>query len=360
MDGYEYRLEIQGNVDMFFQLNIPNTGKNFMAFINAFREYWATPLLIKNFQERLQLNIKITLLIGTVLTVVLQFHPYFPFSFSIFYSWGIVAASFGGSQWLLGEVAIFFLSNPALKRGMQKSRKITVGQQWPLVFINFLVGYGVFVMANDMVIPLIYPEFSGVSDEIRTWGLFLKILPLWFFIAFVVFQMEIKKNLAGSLEQARQINRLLEQRNREFATAPLRRGSPSSSKQASPVSSIPESASRSFRIPGNNGEDTLDPGIISHISVEEHYSRIFVKKKQELEEIEVRISLKEALRQLPATAFVQIHRSHVINLAHVSHIKQSARSYRIFMGDQVDALPMSRHRVSKVLPILQEFLKIEG
>ena len=331
-----------------------------MAIINAFREYWATPLLTKNFRERLLLHIKVTSLIGIVLTVVLQFNPGFSFSFSIFYSWGIVAASFGGSQWLLGEVSIFFFSSPALKRGMQKSRIITVGQQWPLVFINFLVGYGVFVLANDILVSQVYPEFIGVREEVRKWGLFLKILPLWFFIAFVVFQMEIKKNLAGSLEQARQINLLLEQRNREFATAPLGRSTSTSSQQASRSFSTSESEPQSLRIPGSNGADTLEPGAISHISVEEHYSRIFVKTDQALEEIEVRISLKEALRQLPATTFIQIHRSHVINLAHVSHIEQYARSYRVFMGKHEVALPMSRHRVPKVLPILQEFLNRGG
>ncbi len=326
-----------------------------MAIINAFREYWDTPILVYDFQKRLRLNFKVTLLIGVVLMVVLQFNPSFSFSFSIFYSWGIVAASFGGSQWLLGEVSIFFIS-----RGKRYSGKRKIGQQWPLTFVNFLAGYGVFIMVSGMLVPQVYPEYAKVNEEIGTWGLFLKILPLWFFIAFVVFQMEIKKNLAGSLEQARQINRLLEQRNREFATATLGRSTSTSSQQASRSFSTSESEPQSFRIQGSNGADSLAPGAISHISVEEHYSRIFVKTDQALEEIEVRISLKEALRQLPASTFIQIHRSHVINLAHVSHLEQSARSYRIFMGDQVDALPMSRHRVPKVLPILQEFLNKEG
>ena len=232
-----------------------------------------------------------------------------------------------------------------------------MGRQWPLTFFNFLVGYGVFVLANDTIVPWLYPQFTGVSEEVRTWGLFFKILPLWFFIAFVTFEMEIKKTLAGNLEQARQVNRLLEQRNKEFSKAPHGKGGFSSSQQVSRASSTSRS---SFRIPGKNEVENLDPEIISHISVEEHYSRIFVKRDQLLEEIEVRLSLKEALQQLPAPPFVQIHRSHVINLAHVSHIKQSARSYRVFMGEQVNALPMSRHRVPAVLPLLQEFLSKPG
>ena len=322
-----------------------------MAFLMAIREYWATPLLTKNFQERLQFHIKVTLLIGMVLTVVLQFHPFFLFPFSVFYSWGIVALSFGVCQWLLNEASFFFF--------LQKREpgKWTVGCQWPLTFFNFLVGYGVFVLANDTIVPWLYPQFTGVSEEVRTWGLFFKILPLWFFVAFVIFEMEIKKTLAGNLDQARQINRLLEQRNKEFSKAPHGKGGFTSSQQVSRASSTSRS---SFRIPGKNEGENLDPEIISHISVEEHYSRIFVKRDQVLEEIEVRLSLKEALQQLPAPPFVQIHRSHVINLAHVSHIKQSARSYRVFMEEQVNALPMSRHRVPEVLPLLQEFLSKPG
>ena len=322
-----------------------------MAFFMAIREYGATPLLTKNFQERLQLHIKVTLLIGIVLTVVLQFHPYFPFPFSIFYSWGIVALSFGGCQWLLNEVSFFFF----LRKWEPGKR--TVGRQWPLVFINFLFGYGVFLLANETLIPLVYPQFTGVSEEVGTWGLFFKILPLWFFVAFVIFEMEIKKTLAGNLEQARQINRLLEQRNKEFSIAPHGKGGLTSSQQTSRASSTSRSL---FRIPGKNEVENLDTEIISHISVEEHYSRIFVKRDRLLEEIEVRLSLKEALQQLPAPPFVQIHRSHVINLAHVSHIEQSARSYRVFMGEQVNALPMSRHRVPEVLPLLREFLNKRG
>ena len=328
-----------------------------MAFINAIREYWTTPLLVKNFRERLQLHIKITLLIGMVITVVLQFDPYFPFSFSVFYSWGIVALSFGGSQWLLGEATTFILSTHSLNRRKQEARKSSVGLQWLLVFIGFLIGYGVFVMASDTLVPLFYPEFIGVSKEIKTWGLFIKILPLWFFVAFFVFEMEIKTMLAGSLEQAQQINRLLKQRNKKIASASQEQYDPTSSQPTSQASSSSQTEPQSFRIPRNNGVETLDSGTISHISVEEHYSRIFVKREEGMKEIEVRLSLKEALQQLPAASFVQIHRAHLINMAHVSHIKQSARTYQVFMGDQKAALPMSRHRVPEVIPKLQEFLK---
>ena len=66
------------------------------------------------------------------------------------------------------------------------------------------------------------------------------------------------------------------------------------------------------------------------------------------------------LAAITGAPFVQIHRSHVVNLAHVSRIEQSARSYRVFMGERANALPMSRHRVPDVLPLLQEFLSKPG
>ena len=145
-----------------------------MAFFVAIREYGATPLTTKNFQERLQLHIKVTFLIGITLTVVLQFNPAFPFPFSLFYSWGIVALSFGGCQWLLSEVSFFFF----LRKW--EPGKWTVGRQWPLTFFHFLVGYGVLVLANEAVVPWLYPQFTGVSEEVRTWGLFLEFSPSGF------------------------------------------------------------------------------------------------------------------------------------------------------------------------------------
>lgn len=312
-----------------------------MKSIEEFRDFLATPLPPHPFSERFYLYIKITFLIGLTCSVVLQFKDDFSFSFGLFYAWAVVAVSFGMAQWILEEGYLFLLR----KQGKgELPRKL--GVEWLMTFFNFLVGYGIFLGLSDFLIPLVYPEYGFIIQGIRTWELFFRILPLWFFISFLLYQLEAKKVLASNLEQAQSINRLLEQKNREFAPTPKTPESYSSSHQELPK----------FTISRNNETEVLNPETISHISVEEHYSRIFVKTAQALEEIEVRLSLKDALKKLPADSFIQIHRSHVINLAHVSHIQQNARSYQIFMGNQKAMLPISRHRVPQVLPVLQEFL----
>ena len=91
------------------------------------------------------------------------------------------------------------------------------------------------------------------------------------------------------------------------------------------------------------------------MTIEEHYSRIFIREGQEYREVQVRLSLKEALAQLPDGLFIQTHRSHLVNLGHVSRIQRPARSYELTIGEGRYRLPVSRHRIAQVLPSLQAF-----
>lgn len=97
---------------------------------------------------------------------------------------------------------------------------------------------------------------------------------------------------------------------------------------------------------------------MSHIAVEDHYSRIFVVEKEGIREIFVKIALKEILEQLPCGLFVQIHRSHVINLSYVSSIKRKNRSHHLVLCDGKYRLPLSRYRLAQVLPTVEGYRQI--
>jgi len=313
--------------------------------IAELREYFSTPKTPFDFTQRLQQGIKIFAIIGSSVFVILQFTPHFSFLFSLFYAWVIVAFSFGVVMWFLNEIEVRFLG--------RWLGEMNYGKQWLLVFTQFLIGWEVYLAVEGIVIPLTFPEYLEKLGTHRNFTHFLRVLPIWFIVTYTIFQMEIKKQLTQSLEQAQQINQLLDQRSRELSSFGTGILSQENSNVPLPSSEEPQK----FQFSRNNQIEELNPEIISHISVEEHYSSIFVKTVEEVEEIQVRLSLKEALKQLPQDSFVQIHRSHVINLSHVSHIEQTARAYQVFLGDNDFALPLSRHRVAQVLPVLQKFLK---
>ncbi len=319
----------------------------YIQMIAELREYFSTPSTPYDFTQRLQEGIKIFAIIGSIVFVVLQFTPRFSILFSLFYAWIIVALSFGGVMWFLREIEVRFLG--------RWFGEMNYGKQWLLVFTKFLIGWGVYIVVEGIAIPPTFPEYLDMPEGRQNFIHFLRVLPIWFIVTYMIFQMEIKKTLAKNLEQARQINQLLDQRSREFSSF----GTAILAQENSNAPRPSSAESQKFKFSRNNQIEELNPEIISHISVEEHYSSIFVKTVKDVEEIQVRLSLKEALNQLPQDSFIRIHRSHVINLSHVSHIEQTARSYQIFLGDNEFALPLSRHRVPQVLPVLQEFLKTD-
>ena len=59
------------------------------------------------------------------------------------------------------------------------------------------------------------------------------------------------------------------------------------------------------------------------------------------------------LKRLPADQFIQIHRSHVINLAHISHVKKKNRSCELILKHGDHKLPVSRYRLPKVMPYIE-------
>ena len=311
------------------------------------RDYLSTPSPPQDFKERLGIGFKIFLIVGSVVFVIFQFNPRFSFIFSLFYAWIVVGLSFGVTFWVLGEIE---------ERWLRRwTGEMNYGKQWVIVFFQFLICWKIYLMIEAFCIPLLFPEYFAKIERDEPFLHFLRVLPIWFIVTYLIFEMEIKKTLTQSLQQAQQINRLLAQKNQELSA------SDASVHADEGTNSSPRSSSgvKKFQIFRNNQTEALDPAVISHISVEEHYSSIFVKTAKEVEEIQVRLSLKEALNQLPPDSFVRIHRSHVINLSHVSHVEQTARSYQIFLGDNDFVLPLSRHRVSQVLPVLQEYLKTD-
>ena len=89
---------------------------------------------------------------------------------------------------------------------------------------------------------------------------------------------------------------------------------------------------------------------ISHVSVEDHYSRIFFDQDhgQGPRNLLIRVSLKELKRKLPPARFVQVHRSHLVNLDQVARLVRKGRDHMVEMSPHGARLPVSRHRLGAV------------
>jgi hypothetical protein len=95
---------------------------------------------------------------------------------------------------------------------------------------------------------------------------------------------------------------------------------------------------------------------ISHISVEDHYLRIFYGNGGALRNVLIRRPLHKLLKQLPERHFLRIHRSHVVNLGQVAGLEKHGRENRIRLCGHGHPLPISRHRLPALLPRLEKVL----
>lgn len=110
--------------------------------------------------------------------------------------------------------------------------------------------------------------------------------------------------------------------------------------------SVPET--RRWSLDG--GKTLVNMPDITHISMEDHYAKISWQQTGQIKEKLVRLSLKEAVKQLPEDRFIQIHRSHLINLDHAEGLKREKQKWMVGVGG-VD-LPVSRGRLSAVRNML--------
>lgn len=83
---------------------------------------------------------------------------------------------------------------------------------------------------------------------------------------------------------------------------------------------------------------------ITHITVEDHNCRIHFQDQGRLYNVLLCALLKGLLDQLPSDTFVQIHRSHLVNLGHMARLKKSGRQYCLGLSLAVGEMPISRNR----------------
>jgi len=176
-------------------------------------------------------------------------------------------------------------------------------------------------------------------------GVFFKtvILP-WLISSTWLAQGVLKREMAKGLVRIKEINDSLVQN--KIGIVPQK------------ISITDESKTKtdSFRVPLKDGIRKIAFSDIYFIAVEDHYCKIVYNRGGEIYQEYVRLSLKDALSNLPADHFVQVHRSYAVNLQHVKQIKKEGQAYQLLIRGSNQFLPASRHRAHIFLPKLQEIL----
>ena len=183
---------------------------------------------------------------------------------------------------------------------------------------------------------------------------FLFYFPAWLITVYLLTWMGLKRQLALESERA-EFDHTLKLREQKWAAKyqALKTNAVFSSSEPAHRDSFTREP---IRIPDSNGSRWINPEQISHIMVEDHYCRISFKDHNSDKEVWIKRPLKTLLAQLPEGLFLQIHRSHAINLSYISRIKRDGRSLKLFLNNGSHALPVSRYRLPQILPYLQVYL----
>lgn len=104
-----------------------------------------------------------------------------------------------------------------------------------------------------------------------------------------------------------------------------------------------------------NSQLILEQDSISHITVEDHYCRIHTLEEDEAKSYFIKSSLAELLDKLADSRFIQIHRSHVVNVRAIRQLDKNKRASKVYLKTD-EVLPVSRHRLTDVMTQIQDLM----
>ncbi|MCB2191895.1 MAG: LytTR family transcriptional regulator [Deltaproteobacteria bacterium] len=222
----------------------------------------------------------------------------------------------------------------------------TVGKQWLIWGVGCLLGFCIYRFLGICLICFYAPELLSFfiahpQAAPGTATLMLFAVPAWFCAVFLTLQMAQGKPIP--------IADAPEAGCGPRQPFPLQEPKAHSSDEAA-VGSDPEGClelavdSRQVRLPHSR---------ITHVSVEDHYCRVFYAKGEKLENVMVRLALKDIMQELPEASFQQIHRSHLANFRHASGIHKKGRAHKLVLSRFDLELPISRYRLDQIQPMLE-------
>lgn len=216
--------------------------------------------------------------------------------------------------------------------------KRTVGRQWLVMFAGFVLAYTIYRAASRHLSELYGPWLLGYGRALPEQPLqflseFFLLFLFWLLIAHLCIQFAIwSQGVALKAKVA-------------FPHVEEARDGQGKDRV--------ESEEACLTLPNQNQDLSIPISLITHVTVEDHYCRLFQKQGNEIASMLLRIPLKSLEGELPAGRFARIHRSHLVNLEHVLGWRMAQGQRRLVMGHGIEDLPVSRHRFHKIEPLFK-------
>ena len=217
----------------------------------------------------------------------------------------------------------------------------TVGRQWLIWSLGLAVG---FVLQRTMIRSLVVVYAPDVvvyfmkhpQSRLNTVTLLMILIPYW------VVVMSLTMRIARSKQR-------VQQRADSLTVIPehstSRGGGPGDRSESFPVGGL--------KLAESNDKGIIALADITHVTVEDHYCLIHHSTGNGLKSKMIRLPLKEMLLKLPREHFLQIHRSHVVNVGHISCLAKERRDHKVVLQHFDVELPVSRSRFKDLPPRLK-------
>lgn len=192
---------------------------------------------------------------------------------------------------------------------------------WLASLTSFAFGY-YFLPVDEWFFGLTNIVVDGHASQMRL----SQLLPFWFVLTYIFIQPYLNEGLKSELSRLREINGMLEHRRSERM-------------KAAPSRIHFESGRTGF---------TLDADAIRNVVVDDHYCYVHYRSQQGYTKRDLAMPLRD-VRELLSGNFLQVHRSHIVNLNFIKAIRRRKRAIRVILDGDYE-VPVSRHRLDEVLP----------
>lgn len=110
-------------------------------------------------------------------------------------------------------------------------------------------------------------------------------------------------------------------------------------------------------ITSGNHSVVLNPKNISHISIVQHYATFYLNTIDGFDEVELKSSLVNIIKQLPQNCFFQVHRSHLVNINQIEKITTSGGEARVLIRSRQEYIPVSRRQLNELKTLFEKALE---
>ncbi len=204
------------------------------------------------------------------------------------------------------------------------AKDVRVWQVWMVSLTSFVLGH-YFLPIDDLIAWLL----GVVTDAHAAQMTISRLLPVWFLLTYIFIQPYLNEGLRLELARLRDVNSLL--RRRQGGKAP---------------SSPPP-----IRFESGRTDFTLDADSIRNVVVDDHYCYVHYRHNGGYAKRDLAMPLRDVRALLP-DGFLQVHRSHIVNIEHIVSIRRKNRKIRVVLDGDCE-VPVSRHRLDYVLPMIR-------